>query len=198
LSAIYRHRRTGWVNAALALRALAAVLAFAVLPAAAQGRFDIRSAYVERVDGVYQLTTTLDFDLPEGARAAVREGVTLTLDLQIVVRRSRRYWLDEAVATLEQHYEVVHHALSGRYLVRNVNSGEQASFATLDEALNSLRVLSGLPILDQSLVVPDSRHEINLRAGLDVRTMPDALRFVLFWADDWRQRSDWYAWSPQL
>ena len=21
---------------------------------------------------------------------------------------------------------------------------------------------------------------------------------VLFWSDDWRQRSEWYTWSPQL
>jgi hypothetical protein len=82
--------------------------------------------------------------------------------------------------------------------VRNVNSGEQASYATLDAALDSLRVISNLPILDQALVRPERRHEISLRASLDVRTMPDTLRFILFWSDDWRQRSEWYTWSPRL
>jgi hypothetical protein len=164
----------------------------------AQSRFDIRSAYVEPSDGVYHLNATLDFKVPDAARAAIDEGVPLTLDLVIVVRRSRRYWLDEAVAELEQHYELVHHALSERYLVRNLNSGEQTSFATLDAALDALRVIGNLPILDRSLVLPDSRHEISLRAVLDVPTMPDALRFVLFWREDWRQVSDWYTWSPQL
>jgi hypothetical protein len=164
----------------------------------AQGRFDIRSAYVERAEGVYQLTATLDFDIGEGARAAVRDGAPFTLHLEIVVRRQRSYWLDEGVAALEQTYELVYHALSDRYLVRNVNSGEQASYATLDAALDSLRVISNLPILDQALVRPERRHEISLRAGLDVRTMPDTLRFILFWSDDWRQRSEWYTWSPRL
>jgi hypothetical protein len=42
------------------------------------------------------------------------------------------------------------------------------------------------------------RYEIGLRASLDVRTLPDTLRFVLFWTDDWRQRSEWYTWSPRL
>jgi len=59
-------------------------------------------------------------------------------------------------------------------------------------------VISNLPILDQSLITPDNEYEISLRASLDVRTMPDALRFVLFLADDWRQRSDRYLWSPRL
>src|SRR5262245_59556235 len=164
----------------------------------AQSRFEVRSAYVERVDNVYQLNATIDFELPEGARAAVRDGVPLTLHLDIVVHRQRAYWLDETVATLDQNYELLFHALSERYLVRNLNSGEQASYPTLDAALDALRVISNLPILDQALVRPDSRHEVSLRASLDVRTMPDTLRFILFWADDWRQRSEWYTWSPQL
>jgi hypothetical protein len=164
----------------------------------AQGRFDIRSAYIERAEGVYQLNATLDFDIGEGARAAVRDGAPFTLHLEIVVRRERSYWLDEVVATLEQSYELVYHALSDRYLIRNQNSGEQVSYATLDAALDALRVISNLPILDQALVQPERRHELSLRAGLDVRTMPDTLRFILFWSDDWRQRSEWYTWSPRL
>ena len=164
----------------------------------AQGRFDIRSAYIERAEGVYQLSATLDFDIGEGARAAVRDGAPFTLRLEIVVRRERSYWLDEVVATLDQSYELVYHALSDRYLVRNQNSGEQVSYATLDAALDALRVISNLPILDQALVRPERRHELSLRAGLDIRTMPDTLRFILFWSDDWRQRSEWYTWSPRL
>jgi hypothetical protein len=55
-----------------------------------------------------------------------------------------------------------------------------------------------LPILDEALVRSRDRYEISLRAGLDVHTMPDALRFVLFWADDWRQSSEWYTWPLRL
>jgi hypothetical protein len=159
---------------------------------------EIRSAYIEPSDSVYLLNVTMDFELPEGARAAIREGVPLTVDLDIAVERGRRFWMDETVATLEQHYELVFHALSERYLVRNLNSGEQSSFATLDSALDFLRVIDDLPILDGALLETDLRHEISVRTSLDVRTMPDTLRFVLFWTDDWRQRSEWYTWSPRL
>jgi hypothetical protein len=190
LDAIVRSA-AAWLMAVLVL----AGGALAAPGALAQGpklqRFEVRSAYVE-------LKATLKFDLPEGARAAIREGAPLTLHLEIVVKRQRNYWLDETVATLDQHYELVYRALSERFLVRNLNSDEQASYATLDAALDALRVIKGLPMLDQALVVPKRRHEISIRGNLDVRTMPDALRFVLFWSDDWRQRSEWYTWSPQL
>ena len=183
---------------ALQLLALLCVGLYYSPASSAQGRFDIRSAYVERAEGVYQLNATLDFDVVEGARAAIRDGAPFTLHLEIVVRRERSYWLDEVVATLDQSYELVYHALSDRYLVRNLNSGEQVSYPTLDAALDSLRVISNLPILDHALVRPERRHEISLRASLDIRTMPDTLRFILFWSDDWRQRSEWYTWSPRL
>jgi hypothetical protein len=179
--------------------ALLALLSIVLAPAAgAQTRFEVRSAYVEPAERIYELNATLNFDLPDGARAAIREGVPLSLHLEIVVKRRRSYWLDETVATLDQSYELAYRALSERYQVRNLNSGEQASYATLDAALDALRVISRLPILDQALVASTRRHEISVRANLDVRTMPDALRFVLFWSDDWRQRSEWYTWSPQL
>jgi len=161
-------------------------------------RFEIRSAFVEPADSVYMLNARLDFDLPPGAQAAIDDGVVLTLDLEIVVNRARRYWLDDTVATLEQHYELVYHALSERFLVRNVNSGEQLSLPTLESALASLQLVDRLPILDQTLVQPDLRYEVSLRGRLDVRNMPDALRFVLFWVDDWRQTSDWYTWPLNL
>ncbi|HEU4487462.1 MAG TPA: DUF4390 domain-containing protein [Povalibacter sp.] len=180
------------------LGAIALLIGCGLAWAQSAQRFEIRSAYIEPAEGVYQLNATLVFELPDGAREAVREGAPLTLDLEIVVHRSRRFWLDETVANLEQHYELVYHALSERFLLRNLNSGEQTSFATLDAALDSLRVIANLPILDQSLVVPDARHEISLRAHLDVRTMPDALRFIVFWANDWRQTTEWYTWSPQI
>ncbi|HEY6644546.1 MAG TPA: DUF4390 domain-containing protein [Povalibacter sp.] len=180
------------------LWAIACVLLSVTSWAQQPQRFEIRSAYVERAEGVYQLNATLVFELPEGAREAIRQGSPLTLDLDIVLHRSRRFWLDESVAALGQHYEVSFHALSERYLVRNLNSGQQSSFPSLDAALDSLRVISNLPILDQALILPDSRHEISLRAHLDVRTMPDALRFIVFWATDWRQSTEWYTWSPQI
>jgi hypothetical protein len=180
-------------------RTIAAIVLFATaFPAFAQQRMEVRSAYVEPSESVYLLNVTIEFELPEGARLAIREGVPLTLDLDIAVSRGRRFWMDETVATLEQHYQLVFHALSERYLVRNLNSGEQSSFATLEAALDFLRVIDDLPILDGTLLQADMRHEISVRASLDVRTMPDTLRFVLFWTDDWRQRSEWYTWSPRL
>jgi hypothetical protein len=180
--------------------ALCASLILSAVPAASavDHRFEIRSAYVELRDGVYLLNARLDFTLPVGAQEAIRDGVLLTLDLEIVVDHRRRLWPDDTVAMLEQRYEVGFHALSERYLVRNLNSGELTSFPTLESAIDSLSLIADLPILDRSLVDPQLNYEVNLRATLDVRSMPEALRFLLFWVDSFKQSTDWYAWPLSL
>jgi len=162
--------------------------------ALAAEQFEIRSAYVVPANGVYLLNAKLHFELPDGARQAVRDGVTLTLNLEIELQRERSWWLDETAATLEQHYLVSYHALSEHYLLRNENSGEQTAYNTLDAALDALSSVQDLPVLDQSLIDPEERYRLRLRAALDIRTLPTSLRLVLFWADDWRQRTDWYLW----
>lgn len=183
---------------ALVLLPFCISIASIAMASEAPRRFEIRSAFVEPAESVYMLNARLDFELPEGARAAILDGVVLTLDLEIVVNRARRFWLDDTVATLEQRYELVYHALSERFLVRNLNSGEQASWPTLEDALESLEVVDRLPVLDQPLILPDLRYEVSVRGRLDVRNIPDALRFVLFWVDDWRQQTDWYTWPLNL
>ena len=194
-AALKPDRRSNFGAALLAASLLALAWPALVL---AQSRFEIRSAYVELSDGVYLLNAKLDFELPRRAREAIADGLPLTLELEIIVDRSRRLWPDETVATLEQLYELGFHALSQRYLVRNLNSGEQTSYPTLDAALDSLSVVDRLPILDRSLVDPQLRYEVNLRAMLNVRTMPDAMRFLLFWVDSFKQTSEWYTWPLSL
>jgi hypothetical protein len=160
----------------------------------ADEQLEVGSATVDVVQGVLLLNAQLELALPDGARQAVRDGVELTLDIELKLYRERSFWLDDAIATLEQRYELNYHALTERYVVRNRNSGAQSTYATLDEALDQLRTIRSLPILDQSLLDLSKSYEARLRATLDIHTLPGSLRMVLFWTDDWQQRSDWYAW----
>jgi hypothetical protein len=111
------------------------------------------------------------------------------------VARVRRYVPDAEVASLEQSYELSYHALSQRYLVRNLNTGEQQDFGTLQSALDSLAEVRGLPLLDSGLLEPGSSYEFRVRAVLTLRSAPDTLSWLLFWTDDWSATSEWYAWT---
>jgi hypothetical protein len=161
---------------------------------AANPSFEIKTPYVSTADGVYTLHAQLAFMVPEAPAKAVREGATLNLNLQIKFDRVRHWWTNETVAELEQRYELVYHGVSERYLVRNVNSGAQTSFASFDEAIESLKDINGLPLLDTALLAANQEYEVNLRGTAEVRTIPRALGMLLFWVDDFSLRSSWYTW----
>lgn len=166
--------------------------------AASEG-IEIRSPYVSIVAGVYVLNAQLQFSVPEKVERAVRDGATLSLELQIRLSRSRSWWRDEVLAQLQQRYELLYHGVSERYLVRNVNSGAQSSYTSFAQAVESLQRIENLPVIDQSLLRTDERNEVSLRAVTEARSIPRALGMLLFWVDDYSLASDWYTWplKPQ-
>jgi hypothetical protein len=170
-------------------------LATLAWPAHADTKLAVTDAAVAIDDGVYELDARLELGLPEQARRAIDAGLTLHLRYDIEVARVRRYVPDAEVASLEQSHELSYHALSQRYLVRNLNTGEQQDFGTLQSALDSLAEVRGLPLLDSGLLEPGSSYEFRVRAVLTLRSAPDTLSWLLFWTDDWSATSEWYAWT---
>jgi hypothetical protein len=160
-----------------------------------EGRFQVVSAYPTERGGVYYVDAKILYELPTTADEALRSGVTLTLEVQIEVERLRRFPMpDKGIASLRQRYALQYHALSDRYIVQNLNSGEQATFSTLGAAEAALGELHELPVIDVALLEPGVRHQISIRAVLDIRRLPVPLRLFAFFFEDWRVTSEWYRW----
>ena len=162
--------------------------------AEAKKPFEIRSASSRLTDGVWFASANIDYRLSDDALEALQNGVALTIKLQIEVTRVRRFWTDAQVASLQQAYLLRYQPLSERYVVRNLNSGDHKSFATLFSALNEMGRIVDLPIIDAS-VLSDARYEISMRAVLDQDTLPGPLRLIAFWGEGFRLVSDWYTWT---
>ncbi len=169
-------------------------LAFAQDTAERHGYFNVRSASTSLVNGVQELDARLQLILSEDALDALGSGVPLTIELNVEVIRIRRFMIDAVDAELNLQYELEYRPLSQRYIVRNLNSGDQDSFATLFSALNNLGRIQGLPIIDDALLSPDSNYRIRLQALLSTRQYSAPLRLLFFWRDEWQLKSDWYEW----
>jgi hypothetical protein len=168
----------------------------ALSPVFAESTAVVRSASLalDAAQDVYELTAKVEIALPEEARKGIEAGLALRVVYEIALTRVRGYWPDATVAELEQTYELSYHALSQRYLVRNLNTGEQQDFGSLQAALEQLGDVRGLPVIDADLVRGDSRYEVYLRAVVDLSTTPAALQWLLFWTDDWSATSEWFIW----
>ena len=114
-------------------------------------------------------------------------------DLQLI--RKRRLYLDALDAELAVRFELEYRPLSQRYIVRNLNSGDQDSFATLYSALNNLGRIQRLPVIDESLLASGKEYRARVRALLATEQYSAPLRLLFFWRDEWQLKSEWYEWN---
>jgi hypothetical protein len=158
------------------------------------GELEIRSAFVVVDHGVLQLSAHIQYPIAERIRSALQDGVTLAFDLDVTISRHRRLWFNTTELEMTVRRELTYHAVTDRYVLRDDKGVEQESFPTLDAALDKLGRIEDLPILVQSQLHDDGPWEVAVRAEMRRGRMPDALRALVFWTDDWHRTSDWYTW----
>lgn len=161
---------------------------------ALDGVLEVRSAYVNIDHGVFLLHARVEYPEGPAIRNALRDGITLDFYLDVRIDRERHLWFNANIVELTLHRELSYHAVSDRYVVRDVRSGDQDTFATLDEALEFLGKVDGWPILVEPQL-DGGNYTISVRAGVRRGTLPSSLRALLFWTDEWARQSEWYTWS---
>jgi len=183
--------RAGLFRALMLLLCAGATAAFAD---ALDGVLEVHSAYVNIDNGVFLLHARVEYPINPQIRDALRDGVTLTFELDTRVERERRLWLNATIVDLTLRRELMYHAVSDRYVVRDVKTGQQENFPTLDEAITYLGRIDGWPILVEPQLNGGS-YLISVRAGVRRGKLPASLRALFFWTDDFRRVSEWYSWS---
>lgn len=173
---------------------LALLVYIAPLPALAENFF-ITGIHTRLQDSVYLLDANIEYRLTENVLEALNNGVPITLQIDIEIERKRRWWLDAEVASLQQRYQILYHALSHQYLLQNINSGAFYAFHTLDAALQTIGNLQDFPLLDKQLIEEGEEYEVLLHAELDIEALPSPLRPLAYITPSWRLDSDWYTWS---
>jgi hypothetical protein len=180
------------------LSTVACALALAITGLAAadalDGVLEVRSAYVNIDKGVFLLYARIEYPIGPSIRSALQDGITLTFDVEARVERDRHFWFNAGIVDLTLRRELTYHAVSDRYVVRDTRSGDLSTFATLDEALDSLGKVDAWPILVEPQL-DGGNYTISVRAGVRRGHLPASLRAILFWTDDWARVSEWYTWS---
>ena len=182
------------------MRALVWVLAIGLISGSIQTQaagFHVRHVETRIVDEVYMLDARLDLKLSDAALEALHNGVPLSIVIEIRVLRARPYWLDEQIARLTQRYRLDHHALSGRYLLVNVNTGASQAYDSLPDALLALGTIDDYPLIDQGLLDTREAYKGTLRAKLDIEKLPAPMRPLAYLSSQWRLSSNRYRWSLQ-
>lgn len=177
--------------------AVLALLSTFALADGLDGRCEVRSADLALEEGVYHLNAKLELPIAPAVKQGLADGVPLSLQVELLIERERRLLPNANVAELTQRYLLQYNAVSARYVLRNVNSGEQESFATVEDALTRMSNVRNVPVLDKSFIETGPHYEANVRVKLDYGAVPMTVRILMFWVNDWHRESEWYTWTLQ-
>lgn len=165
---------------------------------ASPGKFEITNIEPHWEDGIYQIDAQVSYQLSPESFEALQSGVALVFRVDIVIERTKKYWLDENIAVLKQQYQLQYHALSDQYVLQNLNSGASHNFPTLQGALAVMGNIIALPVMDAQLLDKSFSYTGRLRARLEVEALPTPLRLLAYIKSGWRLETDWRQWNVTL
>lgn len=155
---------------------------------------DMRSLLV---DGVYRLSARVKFDMDRKVQAALDSGVPLVVDVEMQVVRERLFPWPETVAELNWRYVIQYHALSQRYIVKNISTESQQSFRRMSDVLETLGDIYDVPIIEAARLKKGETYQARMRVAFDVESLPTPIRLWAYFHSDWKLTGGWYQWPLQ-
>lgn len=145
-------------------------------------------------EGVYRLDAQIDYKLSEAAVDALDNGVPLTMQVHIQVRKDDAWIWQSDTSEYRLRYVIRYHALSGLYEVSSQGSDHRRNFVTRDAALTALGELTDLPLIEASRLEPGETYSVEMRVDLDIEALPLPLRPLAYLSPSWNLSSGWTSW----
>ena len=149
---------------------LAGLLLLTGLPHIRAETVELSTFSVERTDEGVLLTFIASFELPRSVEDALQRGVPLYFEAEASLFQSRWYWRDRRVARAVRSWRLTYQPLTRQYRVST--GGLNQNFATLPEALDSLRRSSRWKIAEPGQVEDDGKHYVEFSYRLDTSLLP--------------------------
>jgi hypothetical protein len=156
------------IEAGLPALAFALLLLTAVVAQA--GSIEPKRAALTPGDDGYTLSAEFSLDLGNRLEDAVARGVPLYFNLEFVLERSRKYWVNEHVTSRSLTYRLSFSSLTRQYRLSTGNLHQ--NFGSLEEALRVVGRIAALPVLEKDALKNGESYEAAVRLALDRNQLP--------------------------
>ena len=181
--------------AAMALGTLV-VLAGGRIPlgrAESAGQPVIYYAELRKNNGELYVDADINLTLNPRLEDALMKGVALYFTLEFNISKPRWYWLDADVVGKKNTFRIYYHAITRSF--RMTVSNLHHSFATLEEALNTMAHIRNWSVGSAGRLDTGTRYVAELRFKLDTSLMPKPFQVTATTNSDWHLESDWLRWE---
>lgn len=180
----------------LRARLLAGLLLMALPLAGLADRVEFRRvALTLSEDDYILLDADIGYDLSDRVSEALENGVPLTFETHIQMRRAEAWIWESDVAEHRLRTLLRYRPLSGLYELRNLHDDEQLAFATRASALRALGRIVAMPIIARTQLDLEQEYLVRVRVRLDIEALPLPMRPVAYLSTDWSMKSDVWEWQ---
>jgi len=182
-------RWAGWVCLLVALLTGSA-------PAVAKA-FAVEGLTAREVEGVYLMDADILYQFSDQALEALENGVPLTLEVHIQLRREGAWIWESDLLDARLRYRILHQALHSLYQVTDLSTGVQQYFATRKAAFTALGRIRDVQLIQAEKLQPGETYKLSLRSSLDIEALPLPLRPLAYLSPAWNLSSEWSLWRLQ-
>lgn len=188
---MHAYRRSNWLTVA----ALTAVLSASV----ADAQFVVTNVEPRLAAETLALSGMLDLGLSAKVEEALSKGIPMDVIIDISLYRERSVVWDTRIQTWVLRRRISYHALSRQYLLMGHRPDAAAveSFVSLQSALTTMGALDELSFPLNRELDSDSNYYVEVRASLDIESLPAPLRPMAYTSLAWHLSSGWSEWHVQ-
>lgn len=174
--------KSRWLQGCLALL-LGLAMLLALLPAARAQGVELAQVGAAKVEDGLELSFSTRFSLSPAVEDALMKGVPVYFAADVSVYRNRWYWRDVRAARTSRSWRLEWKSLTRQFRVSN--EGLSRSYATLSEALSSLRGVSSWHVADLKDIEDDGRYYLEFSYRLDTSQLPKPMQIGLGAPQGW-------------
>ncbi len=156
--------------------------------------FRVQDVEIRLQDGAYWMDANIDFTFSETALEALDNGVPLTIELHVRLRREGSWVWEGSLFDYQTRYTIRYKPLSERYSISQSEDSDGQSFVTRDAAIAALGTIRDLRLVAQDRLEPEETYRVHLRVALDIDELPLPLRPIAYLRPSWKLHSKWSKW----
>lgn len=156
-------------------------------------RYENAGTYLD--DGVYYLDAFARLEIGEEPERALMNGVELHFLVEVIVHRSRRWWIDTPVLERRLRYKLYFYELTRHYRVDDLQTGKSDNYRSLSAALRYLGQINRYALIEVGKLKRSASYTASIAVSLDGTRLPGPLAARAMVSRDWNLQSEVFKWS---
>ncbi len=142
-------------------------------------------------EDAFVLDANVDYNFSDKVVEALQNGVPITLELHLQVRRKGAWLWEKDLLDTRLRYQIRYHALASVYQVVDLQSNAQESFVTREVAITALGDIQAMSVIGHEQMEKGEIYRVSLKTSLDIDALPLPLRPIAYISPSWNQSSEW-------